>query len=193
MWKMQIQARKIRRKNAFKMENIGQIIGFAAMVVSILIYLQRRRKNILILKLTTDVLWTLHHLLIFSYTAAVTTSIAIFRELVFYNYEKKWAKSKWWSVAFSLAFVLAAVFTWKDIFSIIPAVGTILTTVAFGSKNMTVTRIFASIASLGMLIYGLHYNSIPTVINECLTQLSVAVSFIVGFHIRRKGERFDKQ
>lgn len=175
------------------MENVGQIIGFAAMAVSVLIYLQRRRRNILALKLTTDVLWAMHHLLIFSYSAAATTTIAIFREIVFYNYDKKWAKSKWWGIGFSMAFILASLLTWKDAFSIIPAFGTILTTIAFGNKNMTITRIFASLASVGMMIYGLHYNSVPTVINECLTQLSVAVSFVVGFHIKRKGERFDKQ
>ena len=31
------------------MQNVGQIVGFAAMAVSMLIYLQRKRKNILIL------------------------------------------------------------------------------------------------------------------------------------------------
>lgn len=167
------------------MKNIGQIIGFLAMAVSVLIYLQRKRRNILALKLTTDVLWAIHHLLIFSYSAAATTTIAIFREIVFYNYDKKWAKSKWWGIGFSMTFILASLLTWKDAFSIIPAFGTILTTIAFGSKNTTITKIFASLASLGMLFYGLHYSSVPTVINECLTQMSVAVSFIVGFFMRR--------
>ena len=97
------------------MQNVGQIVGFAAMAVSMLIYLQRKRKNILILKLSSDVLWALHHLMILSYTAALTTAIAIFREIVFYNYDKKWAKSRWWSVGFSLVFVMAALFTWKRI------------------------------------------------------------------------------
>ena len=117
------------------MQNVGQIVGFAAMAVSMLIYLQRKRKNILILKLSSDVLWALHHLMILSYTAALTTAIAIFREIVFYNYDKKWAKSRWWSVGFSLVFVMAALFTWKDAFSIIPAIGTVLTTVAFGEQK----------------------------------------------------------
>lgn len=168
------------------MESIGQIVGFFAMGVSVLIYLQRKRRNILALKLTTDVLWALHHLLIFSYSAAATTSIAIFREIVFYNYDKKWAKSKWWSVGFSMTFIMAALLTWKDTFSIIPAIGTVLTTIAFGSKNTVITRIFASLASLGMLFYGIHYGSVPTVINECLTQMSVAVSFAAGFFMKKK-------
>lgn len=121
-------------ENTYKMKNIGQIIGFFAMAVSVLIYLQRKRRNILALKLTTDVLWAMHHLLILSYSAA-TTTIAIFREIVFYNYDKKWAKSKWWGIGFSMTFILASLLTWKDAFSIIPAFGTILTTIAFGNKK----------------------------------------------------------
>lgn len=170
------------------MENIGQIIGFAAMAVSILIYLQRKRRNILALKLSTDVLWALHHLLISSYTAAATTAIAIFREIVFYNYDNKWAKSKWWCAGFSAVFVLAAILTWKDAFSIIPAVSTVLTTVAFGSKRVFVTRIFAFLASVGMLIYGQHYHSAAIIVNEIFTESSIIVSFIISYYMKRKGE-----
>lgn len=162
------------------MDKIGQIIGFAAMAAAVLIYPQRKRRNILTLKLSTDVLWATHHLLIFSYTAAAVSAIAIFREIVFYNYDKKWAKSKWWSVGFSVIFFLAVLLTWKDIFSIIPAVGTVFTTIAFGSEKVTVTRIFAFFASVGMLIYGVHYNSAATIANECLTQLSIIISVIAG-------------
>ena len=168
------------------MQNVGQIVGFAAMAVSMLIYLQRKRKNILILKLSSDVLWALHHLMILSYTAALTTAIAIFREIVFYNYDKKWAKSRWWSVGFSLVFVMAALFTWKDAFSIIPAIGTVLTTVAFGSKRIGVTRLFAAMASIGMLFYGLHYHSFATVINECFTQISIAAGIVIGRYAKKK-------
>lgn len=159
------------------------------MAVSVLIYLQRKRRNILALKLTTDVLWSMHHLLIFSYSAAATTTIAILREIVFYNYNKKWAKSTWWSVGFSTVFILAALMTWKDAFSIIPALSSILTTVAFGSKKIAITRMFAFLASVGMLFYGVHYNSAATVANECLTQLSIIVSVIICHYLNRKGEK----
>lgn len=171
------------------MENVGQLIGFAAMAVSTIIYWQRRRKNRLILKLTTDVLWAAHHLMIFSYSAAATTSVAIFREIVFYNYDRKWAKSKLWCVVFSIVFVLASLMTWKDIYSIVPAVSSVLTTIAFGSKKITITRAFAFLASVGMLTYGIHYNSIATVINEFLTELSIIASIIICRSMKRKGEK----
>ena len=171
------------------MENAGQLIGFAAMAVSIIIYWQRRRKNRLILKLTSDVLWALHHLMIFSYTAAATTTIAIFREIVFYNYDKKWAKSKWWSIVFSTAFIMAALLTWNDVFSIIPAMSSVLATIAFGNKKLSVTRTFAFAASAAMLIYGLHYHSIATAINEFLTELSIIASIIICQYMKRKGEK----
>lgn len=171
------------------MNNAGQFIGYIAMAVSVMIYFRRRRKDILIMKLITDVLWAMHHLLILSYTAAMTTSMAIFREIVFYNYDKNWAKSKWWRVGFSALFVAAALFTWKDYFSIVPAVSSVLTTVAFGSKKLSFTRTFAFAASVGMMIYGIHYNSTATVINECMTEFSIIASVFVSRYVKRKDEK----
>lgn len=163
------------------------------MAVSALIYLQRKRRNILALKLTTDVLWVIHHLLIFSYSAAATTTVAIFREGVFYNYDKKWASSKWWVVGFSTVFVFAALMTWKDAFSIIPAISSILSTVAFGSKKIAITKLFAFLASIGMFVYGIHYNSMATVANECITQLSIIVSIIICYCRNKKSEKLIKR
>lgn len=172
------------------MEYIGQIIGFAAMAVSIIIYWQSRRKNRLILKLTSDLLWVMHFFMICGYSAAATTLAAVFRELVFYNYDKKWARNKLWCVVFSIIFVSAALLTWKDNYSIIPAVSSVLATVAFGSEKINATRAFAFFASIGMMIYGIHSNSAATVVNEVLTELSIVLSFINCRIMKRKGEKY---
>ncbi len=167
---------------------IGQTVGFIAMLVSVAIYWQRKRKNIIFMKLTTDVLWALHHLLIFSYTAAATATAAIFREFVFYNYDKKWAKSRMWQISFSLLFAVAAVVTWKDCFSIIPAISSILTTIAFGNKRIFIIKLFAFAASVGMMIYGIHYHSAATIVNECLTQSSIIAAAGIGCINKRRNK-----
>lgn len=171
------------------MREIGQIIGYVAMFVSIMIYFQRKRKNVLMLKLTTDVLWATHHLMIASIPAAATTTFAIFREIVFYNYDKKWAKSTWWKVFFSTGFVIAALLTWKDYFSIVPAIASVLSTIAFGSKKLSVTKIFAFLSSVGMLIYGIHYGSSATVVNECITEASIIISAFVSIVLLKRNKK----
>lgn len=156
---------------------LGQIIGIAAILVSSVIYVQPKRKLVIFLKLITDFLWIAHHLMIGSYTAAATTSAAVFRELIFMQ-NKKWAKNKVWLYIFSAVFVLSAFFTRKDFFSVFPVVSSILSTVAFFSTDMKKIRIFGFASSVGMFVYGIHYLSVPTIINEILVETSIITILI---------------
>ena len=167
------------------MEISGQFIGLAAMIMSWIVFIQHKRKNILLSKLMCDILWTVHYIMFLSYSAAAVTTIAIFRECVFYNYDKNWAKSKLWSPAFLLLFMVSAVITWKNVYSLIPAMSTVLTTIAFRNGNISITRLLAFIASAGMLIYGINCNSIAVIINECVTE-SVIVFVTLKFALKNK-------
>ena len=155
----------------------GQLIGIIAIGVSFLIYIQPSRFKMVLLKLVTDILWVAHHISISAYTAAVTTGIAILRELVFLP-KRKSTYNGFILFVFSAFFVLAAVFTWKDGFSVLPAIGSVLSTVAFGSYRTKLIRVFALLSSICMLIYGIHYFSIPIVTNEILVESSIFISFI---------------
>lgn len=156
----------------------GQIIGIAAIAVSSVIYLQRTRKKMIACKLITDLLWVIHHLCIFSYTAAATTAIAIGREFIFMQESKKWSKSPVWIWVFSILFFVSAFFTWKDIFSIFPPVASSLATIGFFCKNVKMIRIFSLLSSFGMMAYGIHYLSIPTIINEVIVEVSIITMLI---------------
>ncbi len=159
------------------MNYIGQSIGILAIIVSFFIYIQKSRGKMIFLKLVTDFLWGAHHLSISSYTAVATTGIAVFRELVFLKNSKN-VRGIWEILIFSVLFVLSSVFTWKDWFSVFPASASVLSTIAFGSDRIKLIRIFAFLSSVCMLVYGIHYFSIPTVINEILVESSIIIALI---------------
>lgn len=159
------------------MNYIGQFIGIIAIIVSFFIYIQKSRGKMVFLKLVTDFLWVAHHFSISSYTAAVTTGIAVFRELAFLKKSKN-VRDTLEILIFSVLFVLSSVFTWKDWFSIFPSAASVLSTIAFGSDRIKLIRIFAFLSSVCMLIYGIHYFSIPTVINEILVESSIIIALI---------------
>ena len=84
---------------------IGQAIGVLAMLESFFIFQVADRRKMVLLKLVDDVLWIVHFILIGGYTGALTTTVALFREIVFYfRGEKKWASSLLWAVGFSIVF-----------------------------------------------------------------------------------------
>ena len=111
---------------------IGQAVGVFAMIESFFIFQVTDRRKMVTLKLIDDILWVAHFLLIGGYTGALTTAIAIGRELIFYcKGNARWANSIQWAFGFSLIFAACAPLTWVDIFSIFPAAASISAMWAF--------------------------------------------------------------
>ena len=162
---------------------ISQIFGTAGIIISLSIYAGKSRSNIITCKFISDVIWAINYLLLGAYTGALLNIIAMARETVFYNRDKrKWAASKIWLYVF-VALVLISptidLFT-ADSFSIMPlfpAVGSTFAVISFYNRNTKNMRIFGLIAQSLWLIYGFKpFN--PTGIIACiLTIISIAIGF----------------
>ncbi len=169
------------------MNILSWIIGGVAVLINMLIYQQKGRKNLLYYKLASDVVWALYYLSAFAYPAMAIAIIGIFREIVFVNKEKKWAKSKLWFVFFILVSIGSAALTWKNAFSILPAAASILSVIGFWIGNPTVSRIMALPISGCMGIYdvtnpaGVLYLGLA---NEAMTVVSVII-FVVRESVKR--------
>ena len=90
----------------------AQIIGVIAVTISCVVFLGRKRKTILLCKFTTDVLWFWHYFLIGAYSGATLNILALFREGIFMNKEKKWASSKFWLYLIMTLTVISCLLTW---------------------------------------------------------------------------------
>lgn len=156
---------------------IGQIIGYAASAASLTVFFAKKRKDMIALKLLSDVLWAIHHVLIGSFPAAATTLIAVGREYVFYVTAKSGKKNNVAPCFFMLLFALSAVITWKDVYSLFPALCSVTATAAFWNRNTQVIRALSFISSVFMLVYGLHYSSYATIFNEIVVELAIIFTF----------------
>lgn len=155
------------------MDIIGQIIGFIAIGVASIIFLFNKRGHILILKLLTDVLWALHHILLGNLTAGVTTAISIFREILFIK--KRYAV---FLIIFPVLYFGTLFFTFKNITSLIPPVASTIATVAFWNKNVKYIKLFSVAVSVLMLVYAVCNGSIATIVNELLVIATIFISLI---------------
>lgn len=163
----------------------GKIVGYIAIVASMLIYQQKTRKNLLISKAVTDALWIIHYFLLGAYTGAVVTCVALVREVVFFRSDWRDKNSKPILVLFLCISVVCSVLTWGGIFSIFAMLGSMLSIVSFWLGEPKVSRIMAFPISCCMLIYGVANGSMAVLINEVL----VMVSSVIGIlkHDRHKG------
>ena len=164
---------------------VGRIVGYIAIVASMLIYQQKTRKNLLICKAVTDMLWIIHYFLLGAYTGAVVTCVALVREVVFFRSDWRDKNSKYILVIFLCVSALCTALTWGGIFSIFAMLCSMLSIVSFWIGEPKVSRVMAFPISGCMLIYGVANGSMAVLINEVL----VMVSSVIGIlkHDRNKG------
>ncbi|MBQ8551359.1 MAG: YgjV family protein [Clostridia bacterium] len=148
------------------------------MIESFFIFQVTDRRKMVALKLLDDFLWVTHFLLIGGYTAAMTTGIAVFREIIFYfKDEKRWAKSLWWAIGFSLAFAACVPITWVDIFSIFPALASIVSTWVFWVDKTEVGKLIQLPSAICMFAYSIVCSSYSSILTQIITITSIVLFF----------------
>lgn len=158
---------------------IGQAIGVLAMIESFFIFQVADRRKMVLLKLVDDVLWIAHFILIGGYTGALTTTVALFREIVFYfRGEKKWASSILWAVGFSIIFAACAPLSWTSVFSIFPATASVISTWVFWVKKTETAKLIQIPSAICSLIYTTVYSSYSGIMAQLITIISIVLFFI---------------
>lgn len=157
---------------------IATAIGALGIVFNILIYQQKSGRRLLICKLISDFSWALHYLLLNAYSAMLIAIIGIFREFVFFNQDKRWAKSRLWLVFFLCCGVGSAIFTWESAFSLLPATASAISVISFWLNRPHVSRILAFPISSCMLTYDVFCRSYTGMLNEILTLFSAGLGII---------------
>ena len=164
----------------------SQIIGIFIIVEGFFIYYQRKRKNILILKIISDVLSVSQYLLLFAYAGAALNLIAIFRSIVFYfRNDKQWAKSRFWLYFFmAIMFLSPLVTSNQPIFSLlwfisfVPGLGSAFAVVGYYSNNPHSTRIFVLIGTALWLVYAIAFFNWTGVISGIVAIVSLVYGLI---------------
>lgn len=157
---------------------VAWILGLGGVIANFMIYQQRSRKAILLNKLIADCLWTFHYLSLGALSGASVCAIGILRESVFLNNHKKWAQGKRWLMLFLLLSILSAVLTWKNGFSVLPTIASILSVFSFWKGNPTWTKILSFPISVCFMTYNIFSLSYAGIINEILVLISTAIGII---------------
>lgn len=152
------------------------IFGIGGIIANIVIFQQKNRKNLLMVKLGADVLWTLHYTFLSAWSGAAICSIGIIRELIFLNNQKRLAKSRLWLVLFLICAITSAILTWENIFSVLPACASMLSVVSFWIGKPKITRIIQLPISALFLIYDIMNYSHTGTISEIMTIISIIIA-----------------
>ena len=160
------------------MELLANILGVAGVIIGILLYQQKSRKSLLTYKLTLDLIWFVHYILIGAYSGAAVAAIAACREIVFVKRAPKKTSAMIWLPIFISAAVITTVITWNNAFSLFTMLASCIAVISFFIGNPKLSRILAFPVCGCMLTYDVACRSVAGVVNESVAILSSLVGII---------------
>ena len=134
----------------------GLLIGY-----SIFLYIFPSRRLNLLLKAGADLLSVINLLFVYLATnnalvivGIVTNFIAMIREILFsFKNDCKVLNHLVWPIGFSIIFMLSLIFTYKTPLSLLPPIGSVISTMCFYATNKKVLKIGAISATALYIVY----------------------------------------
>lgn len=160
------------------MKIIAELIGYAAVLSAFVMFQQTDRKRLIFCKLIIDILWITHFAMLGGYTIVCTTSVAVIREIVFINRDKRIFSSQIWLWIFIAVYTVIPVLTWEGIHSIFPALSSIAATFSLWVRSVRRTKEISLFVALSQLVYEIAVGSYAAVTNEIVTITSIIISFL---------------
>lgn len=163
---------------------VAQLVGFGGTYMLVTLYQQKSRRALLFRKLTADVLWTVHYLLLSvgtptAFAGAIPNGVGILRESVFLNEKHKWARSPLWPIVFILiGWAIAIPKLQESLWGLLPMCATTIVTVAMRLSDPRMTKLLSFPACLAFLIYDIVVGSWAGLFNEALSLASIVVYLV---------------
>jgi hypothetical protein len=166
-----------------------QLIGFIALVVSLLVFQVNRRGNMLKLQMSAAIMYSLHFFLLGAFTGAAMNILGALRNFLFYKTRKR---TRLLPGLLIFAFSFAGIITWQGPLSLLPILGMISGTLAFWQSNPKHIRRLALMAPPLWFIYDLMSGSYPGMLTELIMFSSNCVG-IYRFDIQKTSPKINRE
>ena len=113
-----------------------------------------------------------------AWSGAAVCSIGILRESIFLNERHKWAQGKRWFLFFGALSIISAIITWKNPFSVLPTVASVLSVYSFWKGEPRLTKILSLPISACFMTYNVVFGTYIGIINEIFVLVSTIIALI---------------
>lgn len=154
----------------------AQIFGFLGLALSIAAFQFKKHQNIVLLKLSSELVFAIQYILLGAWTGAVLDFISVIRNYLFYKLVKKNISTTPVIILFCLFVVVTGVFTFDGFISLLPIASKLLTTVSYGMKNEKWLRIITLPSCIMWIIYNLSFGSYAGALADAMTLASLVIA-----------------
>ncbi len=169
----------------------AQIVGVFGIVLSLCSFQFKKRKHIMLAQLSASLLFSLQLFMVGAVTGGCLDLISSVRTLVFMNNQKKWAASPLWLFGFIAVMIATGVATWQSGWSLLPIIGSGLSTVALWMKKEKHIRLVSLAVGPCWMVYNVVNGAYTGAFNELLAMTSIVVGLLR--HDRKTKEEIGKE
>lgn len=162
-----------------------QLIGAVGIISSIISFQCRKHKSLMIFRTGNELLFAVQYIMLGAYTGAAMNLIGCLRNVIFARTVEKGKSTMMQRILFSVLFIIFSLITWTGLKSILIGIAKVVSTAAYGNKNVAIVRIMILFTSISWFIYNAMVGSIAGCICELFTICSIIVG-IVRIDIKRK-------
>ncbi|MCD8036370.1 MAG: YgjV family protein [Clostridiales bacterium] len=157
---------------------LTQILGFIGVLFFLISYQVKSNRKLFLMQTLGCLTFCIQFALFGAFSGCLSLIINMVRNTMLMKYETaKVVRWKGWVFIFSALCIVSAIFTWDGIISLLPLIGTILTTAACWTNNARKIRLAnLCVNSPCMLIYDIFIHSWGGVLNESITIVSIIIS-----------------
>ncbi|GEM_PF-120941 len=167
-----------------------QTIGLVGMGANIAAFQSNQHKNIMCIKLLSELAFTIQFLLMGAWTGAAMDAISVVRNYIFYRVVKKEKTTSKWIVFFSALMLIIGFITWEGPMSVFAIFGKIMTTISYGMIQPKKIRLFTLPSCLSWMVYNIWYRSIGAILTELFAIISIITAYI-RYDAKKKGEKMN--
>lgn len=157
---------------------IAQIIGVLAFILSAISFQAKSFKMINILKIISQIMFTVQYLMLGAFTAMFMNMFSFVRGFVYIDLEKKNKSTVLAQIVFSIIFISLGILTWDGIIGILAIMGTVIQTIAFGNKKPSNIRLINLPTCFMWMAYNLHYSSVGGLCSDIFSLISIIIGII---------------
>ena len=166
---------------------VAQIIGFVAVIVYLLSYQMKERKNIIIVNTAASILYVIQYTLLGAYEGAITDVFATVSAISANHKEKPLIKRFAYVIlgAINIAIITTGIILYKNVYSLLPVAGTVLQTSALWITKEKQIRIVSVLGTPFWIVYNFYCEAYGPAIGSIFSMISILVA-IYRYDIRKK-------
>ena len=157
---------------------IGQLMGLLAVALGFVCFQMRSHKKLLVLQTIATTLFSIHYFLIGATSGLALNILAIVRNLIYYNRDKKFFSGWFFPVLLSLGMGVVGALAWQSWYSLLIIIALMINTLFLAVPSAQTIRKSILLTSTMILIYDIFVLSIGGIINEALAIISSVIGIL---------------